>query len=138
MIFWERQKVLTSFYEKMTKPICEKYDLTQMEYDIIMFLHNNPQYKTASDIIRMRKLTKSHVSVGVNELEKKGYIKKSYANGNKKSLILEITENANNLIKEGEKTQLLFAQLLFEGFSKEEIELFREMFSRICENANKF
>ena len=29
--------------------VCEKYQLKHLEYDILMFLHNNPQYRTAAD-----------------------------------------------------------------------------------------
>lgn len=137
MIFWEKQKVLTSLYEYVTKPLCNKYGLTQMEYDIVMFLHNNSQYKTASDIVKIRKLTKSHVSNALSLLEKKGYIKKHYESDNKKSLILQITESANNLIIEGEKAQLSFGRILFDGFSNTDIEFCKKLFSRMCENANK-
>ena len=47
MIFWERQKSLTAFYEACTKPVRDAYDLTQMQFNILMFLHNNPQFDTA-------------------------------------------------------------------------------------------
>ncbi|WP_417407599.1 hypothetical protein [Hominenteromicrobium sp.] len=46
MIFWERQKSLTAFYEACTKPVRDAYDLTQMQFNILMFLHNNPQFDT--------------------------------------------------------------------------------------------
>lgn len=137
MIFWEKQKVLTTFYEKMTKPVCEKYNLTQMEYDIVMFLYNNPEYKTASDIVKIRKLAKSHVSSGLASLESKGYISKHYQDGNKKSVILEITAMSENLIHDGKQAQTAFGQTIFDGFSEEEMNLCRNMFSKMCENANK-
>lgn len=138
MIFWEKQKVLTTLYERVTKPVCEKYGLTQMEYDIVMFLHNNPQYKTASDIVKMRKLTKSHVSVGVGLLEEKGYVLKRYAEGNRKSVILVITEAAKKLLADGERAQHAFGQMLLDGFSKREKIECLKMFARMCDNANKF
>ncbi len=138
MIFWEKQKVLTTLYERVTKPVCEKYGLTQIEYDVVMFLHNNPQYKTASDIVKMRKLTKSHVSVAVGLLEEKGYVLKRYAEGNRKSAILVITEAAESLVVEGEKAQRVFGQMLLDGFDEKEKVACLKMFVRLCENANKF
>ena len=42
-----------------------------MEYDIIMFLHNNPHHNTAAEIVRIRKSTKSHVSSSLKKLENK-------------------------------------------------------------------
>ena len=69
MIFWERQKSLTAFYEACTKPVRDTYDLTQMQFNILMFLHNNPQFDTAGDLVKTRHLTKSHVSTALKELE---------------------------------------------------------------------
>ena len=43
MFFWDQHKTITSCYEKVTGSVCEKYQLTHMEYDILMFLHNNPE-----------------------------------------------------------------------------------------------
>ncbi len=138
MIFWERQKVLSSLYTKLTKPICDKYGLSQIEYDIVMFLHNNPQYKTASDIVKIRKLTKSHVTLGITLLEKKGYIAKLFSDENKKNVILTITDKAKNIIADGEKAQMLYGQIIFNGFSEKEIDFCRDLFSRIYDNANNF
>lgn len=138
MIFWERQKVLSALYTKLTKPICDKYDLSQIEYDVVMFLHNNPQYKTASDVVKIRKLTKSHVSLGLNLLEKKGYISKLYSDENKKSVILSVTDKAKDVIADGEKVQMLFGRIIFDGFSEKETEFCRDLFSRIYNNANRF
>ena len=61
MFFWDQHKTITSCYEKVTGSVCEKYQLTHMEYDILMFLHNNPQHNTAAEIVKVRKSTKSHV-----------------------------------------------------------------------------
>ena len=70
MDFWDKHKTITNFYEKLTKEICNKNNITQMEYNILMFLYNNPECKTASEIIEKRKSTKSHVSNSLKNLEK--------------------------------------------------------------------
>ena len=41
-----------------------------------MFLHNNPQYNTAADIVKVRKSTKSHVSTSLKDLEGKGMVER--------------------------------------------------------------
>ncbi len=137
MLFWESQKSLTTLYEKMTECVRKKYNLTQVEFDILMFLHNNPQYKTAADIVKIRKLTKSHVSIGVSALQNKGYLSTHREDGNKKSVILTITENATSLITDGEQVQVDFGKLLLNGFSQEEMDHCKKVFLRACENANK-
>ena len=52
MFFWDKHKTITDCYELLAKGVCEKYKLTQMEYDILMFLHNNPQHNTAAELLR--------------------------------------------------------------------------------------
>ena len=47
MFFWDQHKTITSCYELFTRKVCDRYQLTQMEYDILMFLHNNPKHNTA-------------------------------------------------------------------------------------------
>ena len=49
MYFWDKHKTITTYYELLSGEVCDRYGLTQMEYDILMFLHNNPQHNTAAD-----------------------------------------------------------------------------------------
>ena len=74
MYFWDKHKTITSYYELLSGEVCDHYGLTQMEYDILMFLHNNPQHNTAAEIVKIRKSTKSHVSTSLKDLENKGLI----------------------------------------------------------------
>ena len=77
MYFWDQHKTITNYYELLSSGICDRYGLTQMEYDILMFLHNNPQFNTAAEIVKVRKSTKSHVSTSLKSLEYKVKIIKS-------------------------------------------------------------
>ena len=52
MYFCDEHRGITRYYEILKSSVCEKYQLRQMEYDILMFLYNNPQRNTAADIVR--------------------------------------------------------------------------------------
>lgn len=41
-----------------------------------MFLYNNLQHNTAADIVKVRKSTKSHVSISLKDLEGKGMVER--------------------------------------------------------------
>ena len=90
MFFWDQHKTITSCYELFTRKVCDRYQLTQMEYDILMFLHNNPKYNTAADIVKIRKSTKSHVSTSLKALENKGLIERIQNTRNKKHIKIVI------------------------------------------------
>ena len=137
MNFWEDQKIVTSFYSQCVKPVCEKYGLTRMEFDILMFLSNNPEYNSASDIVRIRLLTKSHVSISLKELETCGLVKTAFLNNNRKTIHISIEEKAAPVIADGKLAQQEFAQKLLQGFSLEEVEMYSKLFQRTCENARK-
>ena len=87
MYFWDKHKTITSYYELLSGEVCDRYGLTQMEYDILMFLHNNPQQNTAAEIVKIRKSTKSHVSTSLKKLENKGLVEKIQSENNKKHVV---------------------------------------------------
>ena len=55
-------------YEKMCQLLCREFQIPQTAFDILMFLSNNPQYHTASDIVHLRKIKPNLVSFHVEKL----------------------------------------------------------------------
>lgn len=137
MFFWDQHKTITNYYEKMTKAVCEKYDLTQMEYDLLMFIYNNPKHNTAADIVKIRKSTKSHVSTSLKDLESKGLIKRIQSVDNKKHIEIILEDEATPVIEAGKREQKQFAENVLGGLTKEEKQLCMKVFTKICENADR-
>lgn len=135
MHFWDRHKTITYYYETLTRSVCDQYELTQMEYDILMFLYNNPQYNTAADIVKVRKSTKSHVSTSLRFLEEKGLIEKKQSEGNKKHIEIILLDSAQEIVQAGLNVQKEFVKNMFQGFTEEEMVMCKSVFGRICNNA---
>ena len=131
MFFWDQHKTITSYYEMLTRNVCDKYQLTQMEYDILMFLHNNPQHNTAADIVKVRKSTNS-----LKDLEGKGMVERIQSVDNKKHVEIVLLEMADRVIEEGLKTQREFAKNVLHGLTEEEKKMCIEVFNKICQNAD--
>lgn len=138
MFFWDQHKTITSCYEMLTRKVCEKYQLTQMEYDILIFLHNNPQHNTAAEIVKIRKSTKSHVSSSLKNLENRGLVERSQSVDNKKHIEIVLLEKAVPIIEDGIKVQKEFAKTLLQGLSEEEKRICVEVFNKICKNADEY
>ena len=110
MYFWDKHKTITSYYELLSGKVCDKYELTQMEYDILMFLYNNPQNNTAAEIVKIRKSTKSHVSTSLKNLENKKLIERKQSEENKKHVEIFLLDKAELIVEEGINAQKQFAQ----------------------------
>ena len=126
-----------SLYEKSVMPVCKAYGLTYMEFTVLMFLQNNPKYDTAAQIVRIRRLSKSHVSLSVKSLQEKGFVKGVYHPGNKKTLHLFLTEAANPVVEAGIKAQMEFGAMLVRDFTPEEVEQLQYLTDKIHANMNQ-
>ena len=137
MNFMDKHKTIICYYAQLTKSICEKFSLTQMEYDILMFLHNHPQFNTAADIVKIRKATKSHVSTTLKTLEDNGLVRKIQSLDNKKRIEIELLEPAKKVIQEGLNVKTEFVNNLFQGLTEEEMRMWQSIFVKVCNNAEK-
>ena len=135
---WEYQNAIKALYSKCIEEICVKHKITRMELDILLFLANNPRYDTATEIVEIRYLSKSQVSASVKLLEKRGFLRKEYAEDNRKTAHLKICEKAMNIVEDGKQAQEKFIEIMLAGLSKEEEECIRRYFEHIWENINGY
>ena len=138
MYFWDKHKTITSYYELLSGEVCDRYGLTQMEYDILMFLHNNPQHNTAAEIVKVRKSTKSHVSTSLKKLENKGLVERIQSEDNKKHIEIVLLDKAELIVEAGINAQKRFAQNVLRGLTEEEKRMCINVFDKICNNAEEY
>ncbi len=123
-----------SLYTATVAPVCEKHGLTYMEFTVLMFLANNPQFDTASDIVKYRHLTKSHVSMSVRSLEEKGLLKGAHHAPNRRTIHLSVLDAADTIVSDGREAQQTFGKILFAGFTDSEFHQLTSFMKRIDEN----
>ena len=63
---WQFAVEVERKYNQYRKKVMVRYDLSAAEVDVLLFLANNSQFDLAVDIVRVRKMQKSHVSLAVN------------------------------------------------------------------------
>jgi len=135
---FEKVSSLRNVYVSVMTPICEKYGLTYMELIILMLLHNNPTYNTATELVKLRRLTKSHVSISVRSLMNKGLLKGEQKENDRRTVHLHVTEAAEPVIADGTAAQRDFGKIMFNGFSKEELAAMCAMIERINANISTY
>ena len=124
-------------YNAMCKPLCKKLGLPQTAFDILMFLGNNPEYRTARDIVEVRDIKANLVSVNVERLVQEGDLKRRSVAGDRRKTELLCTEKAKPLIKEGRAVQLAFGEKLFAQVDEETRRVFVETLDSIGKNAEE-
>ena len=111
-------------YNAMFKDVIEKYDITQVEVDILAFFYNNPEYQYAQDIVKIRGINKGHASIGVDKLVKKGYLERIVDKKCRRCHILKITEKANPIVEDIVNVQKQYHHIINQNISQEEKEQF--------------
>ncbi len=134
MSFIDFTASFNELYEVTMAPVSKAFGLTSMELSILLFLANNPEYDTATEIIKKRHLTKSHVSISLRALVEKGLIRKEHRNGDNRTVHLTLLPAADKIIIEGQNAQKEFLAVLTESFSPEELERLRSFIDRMNRN----
>ena len=124
-------------YTKRCKEICKEVNLPQTAVDILMFLSNNPKYKSARDIVEVRKLKANLVSINVDRLVKEGYLERKCVAGDRRKIELHVTDNAKRIVDVGHVVQQQFVLDLFSGLTQMEMEAMQESFSKIDRNLDR-
>lgn len=131
----EMRHILTHLYQKLFHDLLRQYEMTQLEVDILLFLANNPDYDTAADLVKKRHLTKSHVSKSIDDLVKKGLIKRHYYADNHKVIHLRLTKASELIIAQGREIQNEFTQIIHQNISKQDMNTASMVLQTLVENA---
>lgn len=123
-------------YSAVCKSLCRELGLPQTAFDILMFLGNHPQYKTASEIVEIRHIKANLVSINVDRLVREGYLSRNPVQGDRRKTELLCTEKAQPVIARGRQLQSAFTEKLFAGMTQEQRSAFRDALHRIENNLN--
>lgn len=128
---------ISQAYSNFCKPLCHELGLPQTAFDILMFLANNPQYKTAGDVVAVRKLKANLVSVNVEKLVNDGYLKREEVKNDRRKTNLYCTEKAQPIIKRGRDLQSEFFEMFFRNVGEEEKACFFATVEKMNDNLEK-
>ena len=108
------------YYARQFAPLLAETDLTMREIHVLLFLTNNPGCDTASDMVQLRQLTKSHVSKAVERLTELGLVLQQRDEMNRRRIHLKLAAAAEPILREGREAQKRFVEVLTRGLSDED------------------
>ena len=106
---FEFAEKISRTYSDECRPLCHELKLPQTAFDILMFLANNPEYKTAN-----------LVSVNVDKLVNEGYLERKPVENDRRKTELVCTKKAGTVIERGRRIQQQFTANLFAGIDEEQ------------------
>ena len=133
----EFSRKVDTAYVALCKPLRKKWHLTQTALDILMFLANNPDYKTASDIVEVRKIKANLVSVNVEKLVRDGYLERKAVEGDRRKVELICTKKAEPVIENGKKLQQDFVEQILSGVDEEKRKKMAEILNQMEKNLDE-
>lgn len=125
---------LKKVYAMMFRSIIKAYHLTKNEIDVLLFLANNQNFNTATDIVELRSLSKSQVCKSIESLVQRGYLVPTQDKLDKRCIHLSLDPNAMPVVVEAQAKQYEFLQLLCSGITPEEQIVMNRIFKQISDN----
>ena len=124
-------------YQQLLAPVCKKYNLTDSELVILLYLASDDG-DTATDIVLNRRLKKSVVSGSLKDLQDRGYISCEYLDGNRRSVHLKLKDEAIDVVEDARKIQKQCYEILTDGLSKKEKENLKSYLEKVNDNIRKY
>ena len=124
-------------YEKALLPLAKEIDMPYTAISILLFIANNPEFATASDICDMRGLKRPLVSVHVESLVQGGYIERRAVPGDRRKDALVCTEKARKIVEAGLERQIQFAKAVLEGISEDDRAVMDRCFKMMDGNIDR-
>lgn len=133
-IFWDNVLLFKGLYDQTLDPVAQRWNLTRMELDLLLFLHNNPTRNTAAEAVRLRRWTKSHVSAAIRDLKSKDLLSTSHPPDNRKVLRLTPLSAAAPILEQGLAAQQSFYNAILRDFTAEELQFLERLSEKIARN----
>ena len=119
-------------YTDRCRELCTELAIPQTAFDILMFLANHPEYKSARDVVEIRKIT-----ANLEKLVHEGLLERKHIVGDRRKVELSITEKANAIVEKGRIVQKEFIEQLMDGIDENTLSCIRKGFQKMEKNIEK-
>lgn len=133
-----RTSLFRRYYENSFQDLLEEFGLTRLEAVILLFLHNNPDFNTARDIVELRGLSKSNVSTALEALRLRQYLTVRPDPDSRRVRRIFLREEKRDIVEALARRQQETLGRLTDGFSPEELAEMQRYLDRMEENIKHY
>lgn len=126
--------LFNKLYSSSINAAAVEFGMSKVEVDVLLFLHNNPRYDTARDIVEYRHIAKSYVSKAVELLVKRGALLIREDAKDRRISHLEVTKEAALPLEKALEAQAAVMEKIFRGITAEEKQMFEKILCRMSSN----
>ena len=138
MLFSEwlgKMYVMDQYRQECIAPACKEYHLTSTEVTVLLFLYNNPEKNTATDIIKFSRMAKANISKAVEHMIRRDLLVRTRDAQDRRVVHLCLTETALCMMPDLLGAAEQYLRGIFADFSPEEMHTFSEFNTRMAANA---
>ena len=138
MLFSEwlgKMYTMDQFLQECITPVCKEYHLSGSEMTVLLFLYNNPEKNTATDIIKFSRMAKANISKAVEHLIRRNLLVRTRDVHDRRVVHLCLTETALCMMPDLLGAAELYLRGIFADFTPEEMREYADFNTRMAANA---
>lgn len=120
--------------EEQIVELRQKYNMKKAELEILYFLSRCGKQNTSTDIHHQLMMNRGHISQAVDSLCKRNYIIAVPDENDRRYVHYVLQDSSREIIEEMTKVREEINKRIWEGISEEEMNIFREVSSKIRKN----
>lgn len=121
-------------FEKYMLPIRKKYDLRQIDIEILYLLYCSGEHNTSSDIVKSQLFTKGHISQSASRLEQMGFIAIVSDENDRRCMHLRLTDEALPVLEQIVSVKNTMYDMIFKDITEEEKKVMNAAINKIESN----
>ncbi len=126
---------MDQYLQECITPVCKEYHLTGAEMTVLLFLYNNPEQNTATDIIKFSRMGKANISKSIEHLIRRDLLIRTRDAQDRRVVHLCLTETALCILPDLIGAAEQYLRGIFADFSPDEMRVFSEFNNRMAANA---
>lgn len=127
--------IMDQYLQECVTPVCKEYHLTGTEMTVLLFIYNNPEQNTATDIIKYSRMAKANISKAVEHLMRRDLLVRTRDAQDRRVVHLCLTETSQCMMPDLLGAAEQYLRGIFAGFTPEEMYAFSEFNNRMAANA---
>ncbi len=123
--------------QRHLEPIAKKNKLKMSDLSLMLLLHINKRIQTAKDVSNFSDLKRGNISLLVESLSCRGFIKQLAVEGDRRMKKLVLTSKCDEILNECDEVMVKLFKLSLDGIAEDELLRAKEVFFQMYKNIEK-